>query len=88
MTITKPLKYLASELGKKEETTVLGEYVKITVSALAGCLLTLYFIFLWMASHGFFLVEKSVAEERRSREQSYDWVMNNPINEMEGLEDE
>jgi len=68
-----------------ETTSPAEEYVKIIVSMLVGAFFLAFFQFCWLAKHNFFLVEKSVAEERRIREETYNMIMVNPINEFEGL---
>ena len=52
-----------------------------------GAVVVLSGQFFWLAQHGFFLVEKSVAEERAYWDEVYSAIAVNPFDGFEGMEE-
>jgi hypothetical protein len=69
-----------------ETTTPVQEWLKAIIGIVAGVLLTLFLQFCWLASHGFFLVEKSEAAERQYWDQVYTCIAANPFDEFGELD--
>lgn len=62
----------------------LREYAKALTAMLAGACVVVFAAACWAAKYDFFLVEKSVAQERQVREDMLNRIAISPFDEMNG----